>query len=181
MDESADALLDCTDGAFDFADVIVGGDNVELSGKEVKFEAIKFKVGMDVGNGKAAAFVKTFNEQRFAEESGFGSVRQGSDRAEIEFARDGVKERNLLDIENVHAKCEVFVMCHDRGREELRDQGGNMGGMVFGGSAFEVGNARAVDGNCALGVGGGNGTVANESFAEEAFEPSLCRTAEATV
>ena len=56
-----------------------------------------------------------------------------------------------------------------------------MGGMVFGGSAFEVGDARAIDGNCALGVGNGDGTVANETFAEEAFETSLCRATEATV
>ena len=113
MDESADALLDCTDGAFDFADMVIGGDNVELSGKEVKFDAVKFKIGVDVGNGKTAAFVKAFDEHRFAEESGFGAVRQGSDGAEIEFARDGVKKWNLLDVENVHAKREVFVVFHD--------------------------------------------------------------------
>ena len=69
---------------------------------------------MDIGNGKTTAFVKAFDELCFAEKSGFGAVRQGRDGAEIEFARDGVEKGNLLDIENVHAKCEVFVMFHDR-------------------------------------------------------------------
>ena len=61
------------------------------------------------------------------------------------------------------------------------DQGGNMGGMVFGGSAFEVGDARAVDGDCALGVSNGDGTVANETVAEETFEMGLSWATKTTV
>ena len=56
-----------------------------------------------------------------------------------------------------------------------------MGGMLFGGSAFEIGNARAVDGDRTLCVSNGDGAVSNEALAEETFETSLCRSTEATV
>jgi hypothetical protein len=48
------------------------------------------------------------------EEACFVSVEYGSNGAELNFARDGMKNRVALDVENVHAKCHITVVLQDK-------------------------------------------------------------------
>ena len=46
MNRGARALLDCPDGPFDFANVVIGGGDVQLCGKYAVADASEFHVGV---------------------------------------------------------------------------------------------------------------------------------------
>jgi len=49
VDRGARTLLDCPDGPFDFANVVIVGGDIQSHGKDVVADAAEFYVGVKVG------------------------------------------------------------------------------------------------------------------------------------
>jgi hypothetical protein len=75
----------------------------------------------------------------------FVSVEYGSNGAELNFARDGVKKGVTLDVENVHAKCHITVVLQDRMWDLYRVERRDMLGGAYGCFSFEGGYVGTVD------------------------------------
>jgi hypothetical protein len=58
MKRGTEALLDCTDGALDFANGPVSGHDIHHKGKEVGADALKLMVCMNIANGKPRVWSK---------------------------------------------------------------------------------------------------------------------------
>jgi hypothetical protein len=71
------------------------------------------------------------NRLDLTEKGCFVSVEDGSNGPELDFARDGMKKRVALNIENVHAKCHVTVMLQDKTWDLYRIKGRDMLGGAF--------------------------------------------------
>ena len=77
-------------------------------------DALKFHVGVQIGDVETPGRVHCQNRLDLTEKGCFVSVEYGSNGAELSFARDGVKKWVALNIENVHAKRHVPVMLQDK-------------------------------------------------------------------
>ena len=66
MDCGARTLLDCPDGPFDFANVIIGGGDVQSRGKYVVADAPELHVGMKVGDVESSGLVKSHDGSGFS-------------------------------------------------------------------------------------------------------------------
>ena len=62
MDGGAHMLLHCPNGSLDFTDMVVGGGNVEPGREDVVSDALKFHVGVQIGDGKTGLI----SRRRFA-------------------------------------------------------------------------------------------------------------------
>jgi hypothetical protein len=92
----------------------VGGGNVEAGREDVVSHALKFHVGVQIGDVETPGLVHCQNRLDLTEEGCFVSVEYGGNGAELNFARDGVKKRVALDVENVHAKCHITVVLQEQ-------------------------------------------------------------------
>jgi hypothetical protein len=72
--------------------MVVGGSNVEPGREDVVSDALKFHVGVQIGDVKTRGLVHCQNRLDLTEEGCFVSVEYGSNGAELNFARDGMKE-----------------------------------------------------------------------------------------
>jgi hypothetical protein len=86
---------------FDFTNMVVGCGNVEPGREDVVSDALKFHVGVKNGDVKTPGLVHCQNRLDLPEEGCFVSVEYGSNGAELNFARDGMKKGVALDVENV--------------------------------------------------------------------------------
>ena len=59
MNDGTDTLVDCTDGSFNFANMVVLWGNVQLTGKEIIFDAIEFMVTMNFRYEKPTTVVNS--------------------------------------------------------------------------------------------------------------------------
>ena len=59
MDCGARTLLDCPDGPFDFANVVIGGGDVQSRGKYVFADASEFHVGVKFRDVVTSGLVKS--------------------------------------------------------------------------------------------------------------------------
>jgi len=85
------------------------------------------------------------NRLDLAEEGCFVPVEYWGNGAELNFARDGVKQRVTLDVENVHVKCHITVVLQDKTWDLYRVESRDMLGGAFGCFSFDVGYVGAVD------------------------------------
>ena len=69
---------------------------------------------MQIRDVATPGLVHCQNRLDLTEKGCFVSVEYGSNGAELNFARDGVKKRVALNVENVHAKRHVTVMLQDK-------------------------------------------------------------------
>ena len=98
VSRGANALLDRTDRPFDFADVAVGRDKVEVCRMEEIAHAGKLHVRVDVHHGKTAAGVK-LDDGRQLLLNGVGlAIGNRTDGPKHEVARNGVKKDVPLDV-----------------------------------------------------------------------------------
>ena len=123
----------------------VGGGNVEAGREDVVSHALKFHVGVQVGDVETPGLVHCHNRLDLAEEGCFVPVEYWGNGAELNFARDGVKKRVTLDVENVHAKCHITVVLQDKTWDLYRVESRDMLGGAFGCFSFEGGYVGAVD------------------------------------
>ena len=123
MSTGADALLDRADGTLDFADVAVGGNEVEVHGLERVAHTGEYLVGMDVDNVETAVCVKADHggEKLLLDGLKF-AVGDRADGAEHEVAGDSVKETVTLNVKKIDAKDHVAIVfqnvCRERNRKE---------------------------------------------------------------
>jgi len=73
------------------------------------------------------------------------SVEYGSNGAESNFARDGMKKRVALDVENVQAKCHITVVLQDKAWDLYRVESRDILGGAFGCFSFAGGYVGTVD------------------------------------
>ena len=66
MDCGARTLLDCPDGPFVFANVIIGGGDVQSRGKYVVADASEFHVGVKVGDVETSGLVNSHDGSGFS-------------------------------------------------------------------------------------------------------------------
>jgi len=66
VDCGARTLLDCPDGPFDFANVIIGGGDVQSRGKYVVADASEFHVGVKVGDVETSGLVNSHDGSGFS-------------------------------------------------------------------------------------------------------------------
>ena len=92
MDGGARTLLHSPNGSFAFTDMLVGRGNVEPGREDVFSEAIKFHVGVQVGDVETPGFGHCHNRLDLTEEGCFAPVEYWGNGAELNFARDGVKK-----------------------------------------------------------------------------------------
>jgi hypothetical protein len=74
--------------------------------EDIVSDALKFHVGVQIGDVETPGLVHCQNR--------LVSVKYGSNGAESNFARDGMKKRVALDVKNVHAKCHITVVLQDK-------------------------------------------------------------------
>ena len=65
---------------------------------------------MQIGHVETPGLVHCHNRFDLTEEGCFVSVEYGSNGAALNFARDGLKKRVALDVENVHTKRHISVL-----------------------------------------------------------------------
>jgi len=92
VDGGARTLLHCPNELFDFTDMVVGGGNVEPGREDAVSDALKFHVGVQIGDVEIPGLVHCQNRLDLTEEGCFVSVEYGSNGAESNFARDGMKK-----------------------------------------------------------------------------------------
>ena len=132
MNGGARTLLHRPNGSFDFTGMVVGGGNVEPGREDVVLDALKFHDGVQIGVVETPGLVHCQNRLDLPEEGCFVSVEYGSNGAELDFARDGMKKRVALDVENVHAKCHITVVLQDKTWDLYRVESRDMLGGAFG-------------------------------------------------
>jgi hypothetical protein len=76
---------------FDFTNMVVGGSNIEPRREDVVTDALKFHVGKQIRDVETPGFVHYQDWLDLTEKGCFVSVEYGSNGAELNFARDGMK------------------------------------------------------------------------------------------
>ena len=174
MDTRAKAIFDRLHGAFDLADVAVGGNDVEFSGFDGGADALKFAVGVYVLDAEGPVAVGLDCCQDAFQDSLVAAVGGGDDGAISQITRDGVQETEALHKEEIDAKSDVPVKIEDGRREwdSLVCWGTGSGG---GSShlSFEDGDVRAVDNECAFGVVRCDGAIVNAVPTQDGLELSF--------
>jgi hypothetical protein len=95
-------LLDGPDGTFNFTNVALGGNNVEMNGGKGGLDAGEFMVPMDVGDLETPDGIQVEYARKFLGDGGGVAVGYGDSRTETNVTRDGMKETLLLDKKNPH-------------------------------------------------------------------------------
>ena len=90
MDACAETFFDGADGAFNLANVTVGGDNVDVDGAYVVANAVKLVVNVKVADLESAACIELDDGGDFLEDCGVFSVWDGAHGAELNVPRDSV-------------------------------------------------------------------------------------------
>ena len=98
MNGGTRTLLHRPNGSFDFTNMVVGSGNVEPGREDVVSDALKFHVGVQIGDVETPGLVHCHNRLDLAEEGCFVPVEYWGNGAELNFARDGVKKRVALNI-----------------------------------------------------------------------------------
>ncbi len=106
-------LLERTDGAFDFANVTVRGNNVHLDGSKFIPNALKLAVGMDVSHVEAAGLVELDGRVRLAEDGVATPVSHGAHGAKTYVPRYRVIEWNALHEKKINAESDVAMELED--------------------------------------------------------------------
>jgi hypothetical protein len=91
-------LLHCLNGSFDFANVVVGRGDVESRWENIVTDALKFHVGMQIGDVENPGLAHCQDRLDLTETGSFVPVEYWGNGAELNFARDGVKKRVALNI-----------------------------------------------------------------------------------
>jgi hypothetical protein len=99
VDGGARTLLHSPNGSFDFTNLVVSGGNVEPGREDVVSDALEFHVGVQIGDVETPGLKHCQNRLDLTEEGCFVSVEYGSNRAELNFARDSMKKGVALDVE----------------------------------------------------------------------------------
>jgi len=92
VDGGARTLFHSPNGSFAFTDMLVGRGNVEPGREDVVSDALKFHVGVQIGHVETPGLVHCHNRFDLTEKGCFVSVEYGSNGAELNFARDGMKK-----------------------------------------------------------------------------------------
>jgi hypothetical protein len=100
---------------------------------------------VQIGDVETPGLVHCQNRLNFTQKGCFVSVEYGSNGAELNFARDCVKKRVALNVENVHAKRHVTVMLQDKTWDLHRIKSRDMLGGAFCCFSFEGGYVGTVD------------------------------------
>ena len=74
----ARTLLHCPNGLFDFANVDVSGGNVEPGREDVVLDALKFHVGVQIGDVETPGLVHCQNRLDLTEEVALFLLRTGA-------------------------------------------------------------------------------------------------------
>ena len=114
--------------AFDLPNVVIGGDDIEVDGKDVIADTFKFgMIGVDVTDEETADCVKFDDGLGLLEDGGLFAIGNSGDGAELDVTRDCVKKRAALDKEEIRAKDHMAVVLADVWRKrcylERRDAG----------------------------------------------------------
>ena len=124
--------------------MVVGG-NVEPGREDVVSDALKFHVGVQIGDVETPGLVHCQNWLDLTEEGCFVSVEYGSNGAELNFARDGMKKRVASDVQDIHRKCQITVVLQDKCWDLYRVKSRDMLGGAFCCLSFEGGYVGTVD------------------------------------
>jgi len=100
---------------------------------------------VQVGDVETPGLIHCHNRLDLAEEGCFVSVEYGSNGADLDFARDGMKIRVTLDVENVRAKCHITVVLQDKTWDLYWVESRDMLGGAFSCFSFEGGYVGPVD------------------------------------
>jgi len=92
VDGGARTLLHSPNGSFDFTNMVAGGGNVEPGREDVVSDALKFHVGVQIGDVETPGLVHGHNRLDLTEKDCFVPVEYRGNSAELNFARDGVKK-----------------------------------------------------------------------------------------
>lgn len=177
MKRGTEALLDCTDGALDFANGAVSGHDIHHKGKEVGADALKLMVCMNIADGKTTSVVQSNGGGRLAEDGFVGAVGDILHSTKTNLARNRVQEANALDEEEVGAQGFVAMVHEYRSRDgdSLKSRSawhwGGASHLAFKGLTFKDRNIGTVDEKCAAGVvWGGDLIVADEVVLENGLK-----------
>jgi len=88
----ARTLLHSPNGLFDFTNMVVGGGNVQPGREDIVSDALKFHVGLQIGDVETPGLVHCQNRLDLTEKGCFVSDEYGSNGVEFNFARDDVKK-----------------------------------------------------------------------------------------
>jgi hypothetical protein len=124
--------------------MVVGSGNVEPGREDVVSDALKFHVGVQIGDVETPGLVHCPRND-LTEKGCFVSVEYGINGAELDFARDGMKKKVALDVENVHSKCHITVVLQDKTWDLYRVESRDMLGGAFCCFSFEGGYVGIVD------------------------------------
>ena len=101
VDAGTCPLLDSAVRALDFADKIVGGDDVEVDGEDVGTDAFKLRIGVDVADEETTGGVEPEDCLEFRKDGRvLLAVGDCSNGAELKSARDRVKKVVILNKKN---------------------------------------------------------------------------------
>jgi len=113
--------------------------------EDIVSDALKFHIGVQIGDVETPGLVHCQNRLDLTKEGYFVSVEYGSNGAELNFARNGMKKRVALDVKNVHAECHITVVLQDKTWDLYWVKSRDMLGGAFCCFSFECGYVGTVD------------------------------------
>ena len=99
----AETLFDGANRAFNFTNVAVGSDDVDVDGGESCPEGAKFVVAVDIHDLETTGGVEFDHLAEFCEDGFGGTIRDGNGSAETDVTGDGVKETMVHYKKEIHA------------------------------------------------------------------------------
>ena len=168
------ALLHGTDAPFNLANMCVGGGDVEGSWCNVMAHTLELLVSVDITHVKTMVGVSLHDLGKVLEHGCARPVADGERVSVMELAVDNVEETLALDVEVVHAKGDLQVVCHDKGRQWSWDEGGHVcRWWPVGVRAFDEGDVGPIYMKSTVGVVGGDRRVEDVVVAKGVNEKCL--------
>ena len=92
MNKGTEPLLNCSNGTFNFADVTVGGNDVEIDVREIVFDTVEFGVAVNAGEDEASGGVRIANSAELFDDGWTRTVWDRGASSELEITGDGVQK-----------------------------------------------------------------------------------------
>lgn len=174
MNIGSHPLLDCANGAFDFADVCVVGGKIETDGKEVVFQTLESHVRENLDDLETTAVVEADGQLHLCKNGFALDVGDVHYRPELKLARHGVEKPVSLYVKNVDTKRDFAMIDKDESRcRKWMESGDMIGRGALRRLSHEAPRVRPVYHECPTRIINGDRAVQKEVVSKDAFKLHL--------
>ena len=107
--------------AFDFGDMSISGTEMQTNGEEVRFNLVKLRVSVNIGDPEAPRIVFFEHIFELIHDTGSRATQRERDRAVFDAPGDGMKNCNTVNIVKINTEGDVLdVFIHGCGNGHRR-------------------------------------------------------------